>query len=208
MKESPILMPGPMVRAILDDRKTMTRRVIKPQPEMEMHGEILPDGTGGYSWEPVLPPWPKRPYQIGQRIWVRETWCLGEIVGAGIGAWYVAEGKCPIYREYAESNGIACDKVKWRPSIFMPRWMSRITLEITGVRAERLQDISEEDAKAEGVEAISIKTLGWRRRELNGEPPDLSYAAAFATLWDSINGKRYPWESNPWVWAVEFRRIK
>lgn len=202
--EKPILFSGPMVRAILDGRKTMTRRVITPQPEMEMDGEILPDGTGGYGWEPVLPPWSKWPYQVGGRLWVRETWKLWEDPEDGHD-WvlYRAGGKMSFPNEpYLDMpNNPFSDK--WRPSIFMPRWASRITLEITNVRVERLQEITEEDAIKEGIELKILKI--WR-------PPDeeIPYTRRdhFEALWDSIKGKTHPWSSDPWVWVIEFKRIK
>jgi hypothetical protein len=169
MKERPILFSGPMVRAILEGRKTITRRVLK-----------LQDYDGGNCYETrdgilrdILS---LCPYGIpGDRLWVRETWA--DPCGKRI----------PVYRA---DEATAYQNVKWRPSIFMPRWASRITLEITRVRVERLQDITEKDAISEGVLSSDY---------------DKTYRYAFSVLWDSINGPKYPWSDNPWVWVIDLR---
>lgn len=205
MKDRPILFSGPMVRAILDGRKTMTRRVITPQPEMEMDGEILPDGTGGYGWGPVLPPWPKWPYQIGDRLWVRETWATRDPIWDDDKAvsFMIPATVDPgmiVYRADGEKDR------KWRPSIHMPRWASRITLEIVNIRVERLREITEEDAEKEGANSefeCDVTTFCG-----GGKIPESTYKLGFKHLWDSINDKTYPWSSNPWVWVIEFKRIK
>ena len=196
--EKLILFSGPMVGAILDGRKTMMRRVVKPQPEMEMDGEILPDGTGGYGWAPVLPPWSKWPYQIGDRLWVRETFTSTK------------DRKTVLYRE----DDLFRDMPKgdlgrdwnWTSPRFMPRWASRITFEITNVRVERLGEITEEDAEKEGANSefeCDVTTFCG-----GGKIPESTYKLGFKHLWDSINDKTYPWSSNPWVWVIEFKRIK
>ena len=187
--ERPILFSGPMVRAILDGRKTMTRRVVKKQP---------PDGWDRACWfrAPVMG-WTYRPEpadewhtvkcpygQTSDRLWVRETWCDG----------YTGTADPYLYR--ATYKGGA--NYTWKPSIHMPRKASRITLEVVGVRVERLQEISEDDAFAEGV---SDKV------NPNEEDYTLSAEEVFEKLWDSINGKKHPWDSNPWVWVVEFKRV-
>ncbi len=182
--ERPILFSSPMVRAILDGRKTQTRRVIKPQPEPVM--EVLSDGphvtytinarnTSDYHC----------PYGgAGDRLWVRETWCphwAGDDCGEG------PQGVC-----YAATNREP-DPLRWRPSIHMPRWASRITLTVTGVRVERVQDITEADAEAEGC-CVGVGAGNWRNT-----------VHMFQGLWDSINAKRgYWWDENPWVWVVKF----
>jgi hypothetical protein len=197
MKERPILFSGEMVRAILDGRKTMTRRVIKPQPRfIESSGRWewpIPTSkihkgcctsvvTASREWWEYLMP-DQFPYRPWDRLWVRETWQNNPYGGI-------------VYR--AGSGIVNCAGRGWRPSIFMPRWASRITLEITGVRVERVRDISESDAKAEGVTPSIV-----------GRDFDyLGYRAGFQSLWDSINSKRgYSWASNPWVWVVEFKRV-
>jgi hypothetical protein len=193
MRERPILFSGPMVRAIMDGRKTMTRRVVKPQPEMVFDGESLSDGNAYGGWEPKLPPWSKWPYQLGDTLWVRETWKLWEDPQDGHD-WvlYRAGGKMsfPNVPDLPMPNDPFADK--WKPSIFMPHWASRITLEVTGVRVERLQEITEKDAISEGIISSDY---------------DKTYRYAFSVLWDSINGKKYPWSDNPWVWVIEFRHM-
>jgi len=183
MKERPILFSGEMVRATLNGLKTQTRRIIKPQPKLSDKitkiTNMVPgfvDATGGEF---------RCPYgKVGDRLWVRETFVI-----TGIGAcFYRADGEIEV-RDWV-----------WRPSIFMPREYSRISLEITNVRAERLQDISEEDAQAEGVR------LGFDWID-NLPVLPANFRAGFRLLWNSINTKRgYDWDSNPWVWVVEFRR--
>ena len=189
MKERPILFSGPMVRAILEGRKTQTRRVIKPQPTSD-HGlvfeGIAPGKFGAVSDGEITCPYGT----IGDRLWVKETHHVRD-------AGYVdGTGRDIVYKADDEDFPYG-----WTPSIHMPRWASRINLEITGIRVERLQDISEEDAKAEGVGVHG----GWNADEteygVNARGP-------FSRLWDSINAKRHPWASNPWVWVIEFRRAE
>jgi hypothetical protein len=174
MKERPILFSGPMVRAILDGRKTQTRRVVK----------LRNDSCG----DPIMPNDPRMPCPFGgpgDRLWVKET--HGPSAGGMV---------------YRADGGTACpDGGKWRPSIFMPRWASRITLEVTGVRVERLQDISQADAMAEGV------TQGVYRG-LTGSivaTCEDQVVEGYRELWQSINGPG-SWDANPWVWVVEFKR--
>ena len=208
MKERPILFSAPMVRAILDWRKTQTRRVVKPQPPDDIGLPIGVDlysptciGKNGdeYPGDEIFGAYSecgewgvKCPYgQPGDRLWVRETWgpCDG--------------GVC--YRADEDAGSVALpDDGRWTPSIHMPRWASRITLEITGVRVERLQDISEADAIAEGVPAVS--SGGVTLFTTTGVNCFQAAKGAYAALWESINGPG-SWDANPWVWVVEFRRI-
>lgn len=200
MTERPILMSAPMVRAILDGRKTMTRRVVLPQPK---NGCLLrgPNNYGG--WEPYTgrfdvdedageragqDEWVCPYGQPGDRLWVRETW--------GTHWTRIArDGDLIYYRADISWSG---SKWRWRPSIHMPRWASRLTLELTGVRVERVQAISEQDAMAEGCEREDRETntlVGARKN--------------FERLWDSLNTKRgNGWSVNPWVWALTFRRVQ
>lgn len=194
MKERPILFSGEMVNAILDGRKTQTRRVVKKQPHGA--GEWV---LQGINWLfPNVCPYIKlkNPYGvIGDRLWVRETF---RIFDATEECSHYEDCSCssyhglPMYK--ADKNNMCDTENKWKPSIYMPRWASRINLEITNIRVERLQDITETEAIAEGVSG-------------GGSHPDF-WVGAFADLWDSINAKRgYGWDANPWVWVVEFKRI-
>jgi len=190
MTEKPILFSGPMVRAILDGRKTQTRRVIKTEG-LDCCGPCgLTDVRfAGRDWSgnSVLLKCPQG--ETGTKLWVRETWVECQMCGD---ANHVATINNP-------HNCKSCDEYitnKHKPSIFMPRHASRLTLEITGVRVERVQDISERDAESEGVEMMTSVDHG-RTNPL----------VAFQVLWQSINGKRgFGWGKNPWVWVIEFKR--
>ena len=246
MRERPILFSAPMVRAILEGRKTQTRRVV------QVHGEGLHNGKKLNEWdlssgpfqltEEDFPVWRwqgnkpakvrdwaqyiqtdvddnvtfpiSNPYGVpGDRLWVKEaTWIWCRKVPDGLTKTgrpkfrYYPHGRNVVYcadhpqkperESYAEPNMVW----KYKTARFMPRWASRITLELTDVRVQRVQEISEEDAKAEGV---YIGSLG-------PEATDGYYGPrnAFKHLWDSINAKRgYGWGANPWVWALTFRRL-
>ena len=213
IKERPILFSAPMVRAILEGRKTVTRRSIKVQPHIDASGNFCV-GSSNYGQDGYGKPVTKHfvngccPFgKPGDRLWARETWYCdhfevqkgpylqpadmhdldqsredGELV-------YAADGLTPYEQE----------QPTWKPSIHMPRWASRILLEITDVRVERLQDISRADIRAEGLEC----------------PPELAsddvspnyrdwYPAAWRELWESTGGD---WKANPWVWVVGFKRV-
>lgn len=215
MKERPILFSGPMVRAILDGRKTQTRRIMKPQPTYDgfwwSHKGYSCGGEKQF--RDGLPLFAGCPYgAVGDRLWVREACCSD-----GWSVHYLADND---HREFGETRYDDVIKLhhysggfsRQVPSIHMPRWASRITLEITGVRVERLNEISESDAIAEGIESkpqpygkeLDWKYYGWLEK-LNqwSTCPIRSYES----LWNSINGPE-SWAANPWVWAVEFKRIK
>lgn len=173
VKERPILFSAPMVRAILDGRKKQTRRVVKFKKKIGVlnNDEFL-----------MLCPHGKR----GDRLWVRES--------------FLQDSGGFIYRADGDFEGNAKILGGWRPSIFMPRWASRILLEITNVRVERINDISEEDAIAEGVdgekEAAAIGSTWYDKPR-----------RAYRRIWESINGQG-SWDLNPFVWVIEFKVVK
>ena len=219
VKERPILFSGPMVRAILSGAKTQTRRAVKadryrhqPQcqgPANPSSGNLvyrLDDKWGPSAWDDsdfVLDPIAVCPYgQPGDRLWVRETFDISpEPTGWEGHHWltYVADGD-RIEVDCAEFYMGRLKPGKRYPSIHMPRWASRIMLEITGVRVERLQDISIDDVIAEGIEPVKNGPHAnqyWREET----------GAKFVDLWESINGPD-SWAANPWVWVIEFKRIE
>jgi hypothetical protein len=223
MSELPILFKGPMTRAIVEDRKTQTRRLAKPQPPADFGGKSELYALAEHA-----------PYAVGDHLWVRETWklydCFGKIDPNR--AIYAAD-----FANDFKTQG------SWRPSIFMPKWASRLWLEVKTVRAERLQDISEDDAIAEGIYE-QLRTPepfnGWKQ----GGPCYESPRTAYSYLWDSIQAKpkpvyyhpdlkkpriirhyvSYPWDDvqetrtlrgkpwyvigNPFVFAYEFKRVR
>lgn len=215
MKERPILFSAPMVRAILEGRKTQTRRIMKVQPPhdarvtvahyspivIDRHGVLHGKEVFGALWdggECCL----RSPYGApGDMLWVRETWA----------ALWPSDSPVPLQEcdiEYRADLPPGCkdgpgewpadtlddpEAPRWRPSIHMPRWASRITLRITDIQVERLQDISCPDAEAEGFGHHAGLTGGQVRE-------------AFALLWNSINGPG-AWDANPWVWAISFERV-
>ena len=182
MKERPILFSGPMVQAIREGRKTQTRRVVKPQPDFvnKLGVPFYPDGKGPVDYRLC-------PYgQTGDRLWVRETFAQIGVEG---------RGQATVFRASGEFDAEKWDMPQrewkgWKPSIFMPRWASRTTLEITGVHVQRLNEISEDDAREEG----------WHPAD--GQGP----CEWYEDLWNSINGPG-SWGANPWVWVIEFKRI-
>lgn len=200
MKEHPIIFSTDMVKAILDGRKTQTRRVIKTQPSP--NAKIFSRGlTLSKTWqeydgyyEDAPPRLFDCPYgQVGDRLWVREKYAFCAVDDRTSRALYF---DC----NYTDIIADKYDKTKlgWHPSIHMPRWASRITLEITGIRVERLQEITPDDIKAEGIDVTYTGTKQWSV----GMP-----YSDMAKLWDSLNAKRgYGWEVNPWVWVIEFKK--
>lgn len=187
MNEKPILFSSEMVRAILEGRKTQTRRVIKPQPTEPSVIKQSGAGIVVFDHSKMTCPYGMQ----GDHLWVRETFMYD---GADVRP---ASGKFDNRVIYRASNPEYGEAFKWKPSIHMPRWASRITLEIVKVRVERVQDITGEDARTEGC--IEIVSNGWVQKP----------TALFAQLWDSINSKRgFPWAWNPWIWVIEFKRAK
>lgn len=236
MNEHPILFSGPMVRAIRAGAKTVTRRVVTPQPAFEQiyqwRGRTIYEGSGrrwfyrGHylgevccntpAFSEAMAPF--SPYgSAGDRLWVRETWAspskyviayqadaeCGAYFGDGGGGFvwmphgYIVEAE----RMHGHHDRIGCRfglrgyGGRWRPSIHMPRWASRLSLDIVSVRVERLHAIDDADAIREGVLTLEGGTAAPPRK-------------VFADLWDTINGDRAPWSTNPWVWRVEFERVE
>lgn len=205
MKDRPILFSAPMVRALLAGNKTQTRRTLKLRPGFDL--EQRDDGQW-WPWaehpERCDDVWMDCPYgQPGDRLWVREAWRVIDVadcfapreITAAHRIWFEADG------QHKPPAG------RYRPGMFMPRWASRITLEVSGVRVERLQDISEADAQAEGTTPIPDP---WDHVRLacadigcSGPQP---HRLGFRELWRDINGPD-SWDPNPWVWVVEFKRV-
>ena len=234
MKERPILFSGAMVRALLDGSKTQTRRAVKLQVQHDdswvggwkiVHKRVTQalltfNQLGG---KPLGSDAAICPYgQPGDRLWVRETWRgvveispPGQAVEHGV-ARYVPDREHCRRVEYAATQ--VPDSEPWRPSIHMPRWASRILLEIVSVRVERLQDCSQTDAVCEG--ALHIRSQAWDREHFPawrylfdeavaaGKKPPIgpSPVEAYQALWESIN-RAGSWQANPWVWVVEFKRV-
>jgi len=191
-----IIFSTEMIQAVLDNRKTMTRRVIKingqPITSPDESLELTTEGLIYYSVN-SMSGYYKLPYKPGDILWVRETWFKNE--------------ECLLYKAskyektkaYHGRNGWV--QIKWRPSIFMPREAARIFLMVTNVRVERLQDITPDNARAEGHP---------QRPEISDDPQVHNDAAIdwFMDTWDYVNAKRgYGWDTNPWVWVIEFKRI-
>ncbi len=207
MKERPILFNGPMVRALLDGSKTQTRRVVKMPDSLTSNDLTLTRMQDGYSdgYRPVfgLDDEPnafscKNPYgQPGDRLWVRETFDFlpagGPDEPQACVIVYWATGSTEPRSAPESYNPMIYGREKVRPSIHMPRWASRITLEVTGVRVERLHGITRGDAMAEGCPFPNMAQ--------GPDPRDW-----YAELWGAINGPGN-WDANPWVWVVEFRRL-
>lgn len=223
--EIPILFTAPMVRALLAGTKTQTRRIVKGLPAAitawqgpwQAHGGGYPDGTdwcfgsGEIKGDPLNFYVDKRmpcPYGLpGHRLWVRETHRFGKGYD-GVAPRHLEAGK-DIVRIHYEADGAApAGMGQTRVSIHMTRWASRIDLEVTGVRVERLQAISEADAKAEGCQPASEHDAP---RITGDEGPGYfhpkSYAEGYRLLWESINGAG-SWDLNQWVWVIEFKRVR
>jgi hypothetical protein len=206
MKEHPILFSAPMVRALLDGSKTQTRRVVKPWVVSDLTHkpvpadlEYLPDFTCYRSTCPYGQP--------GDRLWVREAFRLVRTVPGGADGDKIPPSMFLDSTRKFEADGSTSLPDGWmrvfgklRPGIHMPRWASRITLEITGVRVERLRDISPEDCWVEGIQ--EMRDAGDENGELRG-----SVKQDYQALWESINGPG-SWDANPWVWVVEFKRVE
>ncbi len=207
MVEKPILFSALMVRALLQNRKTQTRRVVKGWPNagtnewqlLGFHGGVAAFRSSGERLEL------KCPVTVGTRLWVRETWCQRMEDGR-----FLYEGETPLLWYAATTPGVVAgdddggiryrkdgsEASPWKPSIHMARWASRITLEVVDVRLQRVQEITAEECIAEGLPAdMPMSPDMWRE--------------SFAGLWDAINAKRgFGWHANPWVWAYTFKVVK
>jgi len=229
MKEHPIIFSGEMVRAILARRKTQTRRVVKIPLANDVTRFVHDkegnwwvcnsDGKGAIG---------KCPYGVpGDHLWVRETFKSASYDDYGRGA----SERVPFYRadEWTEERWLGWQRANgkcppkgmpWKPSIYMPRWASRITLEIASIRVEQVQDIDYDNAKEEGIVVTGNVDTTWKEAKASGVVKRVYFdslhrrcivfgaLAQFTNLWDSINAKRgYGWDVNPWVWVVKFKMI-
>lgn len=216
MKERPILFSAPMVRALLAGTKTQTRRVVKPQPELTENRGFVWKGNAygsGSDLAGTVRNFAKWNCPYGQpcdRLFVRETWDFRPWATVhdkrSVVVAYRAGGQSVEIEVPATWNPTLYNYWRWRPSIHMPRWASRITLEVTGVRVERLQDISEADAVDEGMTRHLRSELGYSA-EVSEETFNFTQAkSTYRLLWNKINGLG-SWDANPWVWVVEFKRV-
>ncbi len=237
MKEHLILFSTPMVQALLEGRKSQTRRVVKfgdkDTKSIQRATSLEWDMRRADDRMPLFDTWgPQKahflfkqpskynnsdivfalqcPYgQVGDRLWVRETWAVFQLESEG------GHKEFPniLYRADNSTKLLVnqvvwkynTPKLKWRPSIFMPRWASRITLEITDIKVQRLWEITEEDAIAEGV--LSEEGIKYWNEHPLSFATKTSPKDEYARLWDNLNIKKYPWYLNPWVWVIEFKRI-
>lgn len=207
MTERGMIFNSEMVRAILDGRKTQTRRIIKDctvgRDPISKFIQIGKKFIGCYPED--VPELIREccPYGVpGDRIWVRETWAEA---GASAPDLKLYRANYPAHVPTHYENVPPAEDVRWTPSIHMPRWASRILLEITDVRVEQLKSISEEEARSEGVAQLCEGF--WKHYQPGWTQHQLSARGSFATLWESIYGFG-EWDRNPWVWVIEFKRIE
>jgi len=233
----PISFTSHSIYRIQCNAKTQTRRVMYPQPKVPGPIEARADKTNSWAAEDGCQTW-RCPYGMpGDRLYVREMWAMVEPYPSTVEkyelplAWHVQKSaalqqywrkRIIYYADYPakqpEECGRGASDNRWRSPVTMPRWASRLLLEVTDIGVERVQEISAEDAIAEGVETaeherqqrgdLSFGPLGWINygppRSYNFETPQ----GAYASLWDSINGNKNPWAANPWVWRVAFRVLE
>jgi hypothetical protein len=228
IKEHPILFSTPMVQAILEGRKTQTRRVVKPQPYIDCKPSLVPrvlnhneNDWGKWYWETSEGETITKfcPHgEVGDLLWVRETHLFYSDENANNAILYMAD---PHAEEF--SLGLFENKPKWKPSIFMPKAACRLWNEVINIKVERLQDISADDALEEGVNYWNVdremleggefvadyENYMWRDDENYEDyhfPTYSNPVDSFRSLWQSING-RESWDANPWVWAIEFKKV-
>lgn len=220
MRERGMIFNAEMVRAILNGSKTQARRIVKPQYQHESQ-QLVKCEDGLFRWwikgaqMPHGGPINQKHGKVGDRIWVRETFAKGLCTKSTLA--YRATHKPE------DLEGGFWETIKWTPSLHMPRWASRILLEITNMRVERLQDISDEDCIAEGIIPVSIERdldhQFWRDYRLSGDGTFCvnTPRESFESLWKSVRGKSFDseedtgpgsWYSNPWVWVIEFKRVE
>jgi hypothetical protein len=227
MTDHPILFSGEMVRAILAGRKTQTRRIINPQPaswasvfqpapvetpggSYGKQGQWVQSSADGHHMHGMR----RFPYgQVGDRLWVKETWQAIKQDTNGISYTLADPADETAEIRYRATDETFVPPLPWRPSIYMRRRMSRITLEVTEIRVERLQDISEEDAIAEGIENIARNQTMPPWPDYRNAPDQWHEIPGFdrpvhsyRSLWESINGPG-SWDANPWVWVVGFKML-
>lgn len=211
----PILFNTEMVKAITDGRKTVTRRLVKPQPVKDgrlwrLDGAAWTDNLDSVTPVPCHGLYNKAPFHPGDILYVRETWCRGKVAygeeSDGRDVSFISQ--CPgendtIPKEWAIREGVGIDDVVWRPSIHMPKEASRIFLRVTRVRLERLQAITADECLMEGVWPLFAGLVGER---------EAFYKGAFTKLWDSTVKQAdldtYGWKANPWVWVIRFERCE
>lgn len=215
VKERGILFSAPMVHVILEGRKTQTRRAYKNRKHPDFGCGIAASELAREQQHVIDRICPFG--QPGDRLWVRETW-QGPLIDNLDEYRADPDGyKKPEHCVYAADGGAPPEFItlddelvqRWRPSIHMPRWASRILLEITAVRVERLNDISEADAMAEGADCLRTENCTEKERRLLDLPlmdDHTPYRNGFALLWESLSGSG-SWASNPWVWAIDFKRV-
>lgn len=225
MKEIPILFSTPMVQAILEGRKSQTRRIVKPQPvwSVDQDGNLYEGNHKGYVKVDGHPDWPRQfacqfaKWKKDNILWVRETWSVGSrpdpFQGSVDGIEFKADSQfiddiesLPLH-QFEDFDYGNYDKSGWRSSIHMPKSIARIWLQVTDVRVERLQDISEEDAKAEGIEKRpgSDSTTRYDYKHYHWDHwYNVSAQVSYRTLWEKINGPD-SWQANPFCWVVSFK---
>jgi hypothetical protein len=234
----PIIFSAPMIRALRADLKTQTRRIVTPFDDASpatglsrpVHSPWLGE-DGIWRWQRGAPKTAnfraderRCPYgAVGDFLWVKETWTsLGYGPGFGAELHYAADGHDFRVWEEREKHRRIVDPVPdrdnkyrpldwgpWRSPRFMPRWASRLTLEITDLRPERLHAITDGDARAEGIHEFKLPNGSiFGPQGVNGSDVGATAVEAYAALWDSLNGKRAPWSTNPWCWVIGFRRVK
>lgn len=214
MKELPILYSTDMVKAILDGRKTVTRRICKDQTarkyihveNCEQYPSTLGEGYTGWAKDCghsfLIPTKPR--YQKGDLLWIRETYRINMAFDDMPLKSLTEEDIVDLSIQRRADAGDKFTFGRWRSSRFMPKWATRLWLEVLSVRAERLKDMSFNDIRLEGLECPTHDFEGGFCCSPCGD-----LARAWIDLWDSLNAKRgYPWESNPWVWRYEFKKIK